>query len=111
MVRFAYVECELSIDEFYSLSFYEWTLELFRHDKRKREENERWEGNALLTREFMALMANINRNSKKHPTPFEGKEFIPLSFDKKKEEYVSRQMTPEEVDARIEKLKGKIKNG
>jgi hypothetical protein len=111
MIKFAYVDCGLSIDEFYNLSFYEWALEVERVKRKSELLNIKWEGEASLFRELMALLANINRNPKKTPTPFEGKDFIPLSFDKPKEKYVSRQMTPEEVDARIERLKGKIKNG
>jgi hypothetical protein len=108
MVRFAYVDLGLSIDEFYGLSFYEWALEIERVKKRAEDNNKEWEGHAFLTREFMALMANINRNSKKKPVPFEGKDFIKLSFDK---EYESRVMTPEEVEAKFKKFEKKFKDG
>jgi hypothetical protein len=109
MVQFAYVECELSIDEFYNLSFYEWGLEVERVRKRSEEKKIQWEGEASLFRELMALLANINRNPKKTPTPFEGSDFIKLSFDKPKEQYVSRKMTPEEVDAKAKKIEA-LKN-
>jgi hypothetical protein len=109
MVEFAYVECGLSVDEFYDLSFYEWALEVRRVKRKAELLSIKWEGQASLFRELMALLANINRNPKKSPSPFEGKDFIPLSFDKPKEKYVSKQMTQDEVDARIKKLESKIK--
>jgi hypothetical protein len=105
MIKFAYVECGLSIDEFYNLSFFEWGLEIERVKHRAEEGKIKWESIAALFREFMALIANINRDRKKTPTPFEGKDFIKLSFDKPKQVYESRQMTPEEVDAKFNRIK------
>ena len=115
MVEFAYVQCGLSIDEFYNLSFYEWNLEVQRVHKRLKDGHSKWEGQASLIREFMALMANINRNAKKQPVPFTGSDFIKLSFDKKDDQ--PKLLTQEEVENRvskIEKIKHKLvkkKNG
>lgn len=110
MVEFAYVDCGLSVDEFYGLSFYEWKLEISRVKRKDKLVSAEWEGQAMLFRELMALTANINRNSKKTPTPFEGKDFIRLSFDPEKEEKGSRKLTQEEVDAKFEKVK-RLRNG
>jgi hypothetical protein len=110
MVKFAYVDCGLSVDEFYGLSFYEWQLEVNRVKRKAELKNAEWEGQAMLFRELMALTANINRNPKRTPTPFEGKDFIRLSFDPAKEEKGSRKLTQEEVDAKFEKVK-RLMNG
>jgi hypothetical protein len=85
MLKFAYVDCGLSVDEFYGLSFYEWQLEVSRVKRKAELMNAEWESHAMLFRELMALTANINRNPKRTPTPFEGKYFIRLSFDPVKE--------------------------
>lgn len=106
MIEFAYVTCGLSIDAFMQLSFYEWDLEVRRAKKKIDESHKEWEGQAALTREFMALTANINR--RKGMVPFKGKDFIKLSFDKEDEGYVSKRMTPEEVEAKFGKY---TKNG
>lgn len=106
MVEFAYVKCGLSIDEFYNLSLYEWSLEVLRVREREKLERERWEGNAFLIREQMALMANLKRSRKHKPDAWKGSDFIRLSFDKEDDEVKSepRRLTPEEVQAKIDRV-------
>lgn len=104
MLTIAYVDCGLSVEQFYDLSFYEWGLEILKLKKRSKAELIDWESNAVLFRELMALIANVNRNPKRRALPYEGSDFIRLSFDKPKEEE-SRLMTPEEVEAKFKNVK------
>ncbi len=101
MIAFAYAECGLTIDEFLGLSFYEWSLEIHKVRQQNKREHERWEGNAILTRELMALIANVNRDSKKRALPFEGKDFIKLSFDIASE--IKEERTDEEILSKFPK--------
>src|SRR5690348_10007661 len=82
MLAFAYAECGLNVDEFFNLSFYEWSLEVYKVKHRRKREFNKWESDAVFVREILTMMANINRDTKKRPTPFEPHEFIKLSFDK-----------------------------
>ncbi len=82
MLAFAYAECGLSVDEFFDLSLYEWSLELHKARERSKKEFNEWESNAVFVREILSMIANANRDAKKKPTPFEGKDFIKLSIDK-----------------------------
>ncbi len=115
MIEFAYVQCGLSIDEFYNLSLYEWSLEVLRVKNKIKAENTKWESHAVLVREFMALMANINRNPKKVPTPYKSTDFIRLSFDEPDDK--PKMLSNEELEnriAKVEKIKHKLikkKNG
>lgn len=102
LVAFAYSECGLSIDQFLSLSWYEWSLEIYKVKNRRKREFEEWEKQAVFVREQMALIANTNRDPKRTPRPYKGSDFFPLSFDDLKEiEVVKKRQTPEEVDARL----------
>lgn len=111
MIIFAYTECGLSIERFFQLSWYEWSLEVEKVTIRNKKRHEEWEGHASLTREFMALMAEINRNPKKRATPFKGSEFIKLSFDKDEEEIEKQgsKLTPEQVEKMHPKKLPKLK--
>ncbi len=111
MVAFAYSECGLSIEQFFRLSWYEWSLEILRVKARRKRDFTVWEGQASLIREHMALMANFNRDTKKRPQPFKGSDFIKLSFDEKEEEQERKIMSPEEVEAKFGKFLIPQKNG
>jgi hypothetical protein len=104
MLAFAYTECGLSIDQFFKLSWYEWSLEIEKVSKRYENDNKAWESNAVLAREIMALLYNPYRAK---GSPYKsGKELLPLSFDKKDSEPVI--MAPEEVEKKFPKtLNGK----
>ncbi len=89
------------------MSYYEWSLEIYKARKRHEADHHKWESNAAFVREIMALIANVNRDSKKKPLPYDGSDFIRLSFDKK-EDQKSKAMTPEEVEAKFGKY---VKDG
>lgn len=59
-----------------------------------------------LTRSFMALFANANRDSKRRPTPYEPKDFYTLSYDKK----LDIAVDPDLMDKMKKKFGSKIKN-
>ena len=110
MIIFAYTECGLSIEQFFRLSWYEWSLEIEKVSVRIKRDHDIWEGQASLMRENMALLANINRDSKKKGTPFKGSDFIKLSFDKNEEEIEKyAKLTPEEVERLHPKTLPKLK--
>lgn len=88
MLAFAVSEGGLSVDEFFELSWFEWSLLIL---KVKSDRERGW----MYTREVVAAIYNVNRDQKKRPKPFDGKEFYPLSFDKKEEE--TKVMTPKEI--------------
>lgn len=111
MLAFAYAECGLTVDEFFGLSFYEWSLEVYKVKRRNEHLKAKWENDAVFVRELMALIANVNRNSKQKPVPYQGKDFIKLSFDKEEIEDKNKRVTPEEVEAYFGKYLKKKKNG
>jgi hypothetical protein len=80
MIAFAYTECGLNMDEFLSLSFYEWSLEVYRVEKTNEKNYKAWESNAVLAREIMATI--VNMTPKKTTRIYKGEDFIKLSFDK-----------------------------
>lgn len=98
MMNMAYSEMGLSLDRFFELSWYEWGLECLKLKRRNEKRLETWEGNTSVIREFMALMANINRDDKKKSSPFKGSDFIKLSFDKEEAQEEVKLIPPEEVD-------------
>lgn len=110
MLAFAYAECGLTVDEFFDLSFWEWSLEIHKVRARSERLKDKWENDACFVREIMALIANVNRDGKKHPKPYEGKDFIRLSFDKDVPEK-NKIVPPEEVEAYFGKTLKMKKNG
>lgn len=94
---FAYSELGVSIDDFWNLSYYEFGLLILKSKKR-------FERSAVLVREVMALIANVNRDSRKKSSPYIGSDFIKLSFDNDSKETVSKRMTPEEVEKKFSKI-------
>lgn len=110
MLAFAVSECGLTADQFFSLSWYEWSLEVHKVAVSRKRDIERWELDALLARDMMALTYNLaGKTTKKN---LEGKDFIKLSFDEVKKEVEHVRMSPEEVERRFGKtLKEKIKDG
>jgi len=93
---YACTEFGVTIEEFWGMSYYEFSLEA---QKAKNS----FEKRALLTREVMSLIANINRDTKAKPSPFKGSDFFRLSFDKEEEEE-NKPMTPEEVEYKFGKF-------
>jgi hypothetical protein len=106
MIEFAYTECNLSIDQFFELSWYEWSLEVKRNEYKNKKRYEEWEGHASLTRSIMALLVNIHPNKRKGSKEVTGKDFIHLSFDDKEDEKNKeiKRLKPEEVDAKYSKF-------
>jgi hypothetical protein len=107
MIAFAYTECNLSIEQFFGLSFFEWSLEVLKVRKRNEEKALEWEWDWARTRALWIVLVNANRDSKRYPKPFENKDLITLSFDPKEEDK-GKRMTPEEVEAKFGKT---LKNG
>jgi hypothetical protein len=71
----------LSPEYFWSLTWYDWGLFILKlHKENQRRKSER-EFQTELTRGFMALVANTNRDPKKHPMPFLPEDFYKLSYD------------------------------
>lgn len=93
----------LSLKYFWSLTWYEWGVELIRYYIIEKEKASHQEFLMELTGQFMALFANANRA--KSAKPFSRKDFFKLSYD--------TQLTPEadpELFARVAKrLGGTIK--
>lgn len=81
MLAFAYAECGLTVDQFFNLSFYEWSLEIYKVRKRHEKIKEKWESDAAFVREIMALMVNTTPREK-GARQVKGTDFIKLSFDK-----------------------------
>jgi len=71
---------------FWSLTWWDWNLwvEKIRADRERRQQDR--ELKMEMTRQFMCLFANVNRDSKTKPTPFEPTDFMRLSYDKDDEE-------------------------
>lgn len=106
MIMFAYTECGLSIERFFELSWYEWSLEIEKVRIRKDRDFDIWEGQASLMRNFMALFANANRG--KNTPPFKPTDFIRLSFDNIEEEKRgTEKLSPEQVQERFDQLKNR----
>lgn len=99
MLTLAYTEMGLTVEEFFNLSWYEWGLECLKLKKKNESQVQLW-----AFREFMALMANINRDDKKRPIPFKGSDFFKLSFDKEDKPKETRQMTQEEIEKKFGKF-------
>lgn len=59
---------------------------------RERDEHQNYLANARTAR-IQALLANIYRDTKKHPEPFSPKEFMPVYREEKKPD---QEQTPEE---------------
>lgn len=95
MLVTAVSELDLSPQEFWNLSWYEWGLYLMRlkvkTDKELREHNRDWDR----TRQLWATLVNLNSKQKVKP-----QDLIKLSFDK---DPVLKKMTPEEVEAKFNK--------
>lgn len=93
MLAFAYAECGLNIEQFFKLSWYEWSLEVYKVKQKRVLETRIWEGHAVLIRELAAVV--MNSAGKSYKKIFEGKELMPLSFDKI--EKVEETRTDEEI--------------
>lgn len=98
MIAFAYTECGLSIERFFRLSWYEWSLEIEKVSNRRKRDFEIWEGQASLFRNLMATVMNSSGKSyKKH---IDAKDLMRLSFDKDEQEIEKdvTKLTPEQVE-------------
>lgn len=102
MLKIAYTECGLGIDQFWGLSLFEWSLELLKLKKKHEAIHNKWEWDWARTRSLWMLTAEINRDRKARPTPFKPSDLIKLSFDKE-EETEERILTPEEVENKFPK--------
>lgn len=106
MLAFAYAECGLNVDQFFNLSFYEWSLEVYKVKKRQERLRDKWEGEAAFVREI--LLAVYNSAGKIYKRNFEREDFYKLSFDTVKKKVETREMTPEEIKKKFGKA---LKNG
>lgn len=71
----------LTPEYFWGLSWYDWGLYVLRlHNENQRRIADR-ELQIELTRGFMALFANANRDPKKHAIPYMPQDFYRLSYD------------------------------
>lgn len=104
MLAFAYAECGLNVDQFFDLSFYEWSLEIYKVRKRREKENSKWESDANFVREIMALMVNTTPRER-GARQMVGSDFIPLSFDK----VIDKPKQPLDQKTMKEKLGTKFK--
>jgi 3-mercaptopyruvate sulfurtransferase SseA len=112
MLAFAVAECGLTVDEFFRLSWYEWSLHVYKVKVRRKNDHAKWEGHASLTRELMALIVNVHPNRRKGAKMLKGKDFIPLSHDSDDKEDVKNEiLSPEEVDEKLKKLMKNWGNG
>lgn len=100
MLAIAVSEMELSPDEFWELSWYEWGLYLLRIKKRGEREVREHESGWEKTR---ILWATIVNSYAKHPV--KPKELIKLSYDNDVTVVNTPKLTPEEVIARFNKRK------
>lgn len=107
MIAFAYAECGLNVDEFFSLSWYEWSMEVYKANKRSESQNTLFEGNARILRRFMSLTYSLWAG--KGSPKYSEEDFLPLPSDSKKiEPKETREMTQEEIDKKFGKH---LKNG
>lgn len=83
MLAFSYSECGLNVDQFFNLSFYEWSLEVYKVSERRKKEFSQWEGDAFLAREVMAVI--MESAGKVYKGKVDPTKIFPLSFDKKSE--------------------------
>ena len=106
MIAIAY-EMGLTMDEFFSLSWYEWSMEIHRANKKAERENSIFEGNARIMRRFMSLTYSLL--SGKGSPKYNEEDFLPLPSDTKKvEARETREMTREEIEKKFGKH---LKNG
>lgn len=106
MIVFAYSECGLSIEKFFKLSLFEWSLEVEKVKKANDRDFRIWESNAALTRKIVSAI--YNSAGKSYKGFIDEKDLLPLSFDSGvKEKKETREMTPEEIEKKFGKhLKG-----
>jgi hypothetical protein len=101
MLAFAYTECGISVDRFFELSFYEWSLEIHKLRKQRERDKDKWESNAAFVREILAMMVNTTPREKGAKT-MKGTDFYKLSFDIEEKPEVT-VMSPEEVESKFPK--------
>lgn len=99
MLAFAYAECGLTVDEFFRLSLYEWSLEIYKVRKRSEREKEIWESNAVFVRKIIAAV--LNSAGKSYEREILETEIVQLSFDKKQTEGVTEPLTQKGMKNRL----------
>lgn len=99
----------MSVDEFFSLSWFELSLMVQRYENQEEEKKLVQELEWARIRKIWVLMINYMRDSKTKPAPFKETDLIKLSFDKDDEE--QKPLTPEEVEALFPKELKINKNG
>jgi hypothetical protein len=89
-------------EEFFRLTWYEWCLQMYRIRKIQERRIEDRDFAMVLTGDFMALMANVNRNTEEKPEPFSRKDFFRLSTDEPEPEIIEEKpMTLKEAKAAL----------
>jgi hypothetical protein len=95
----------LSPEEFWNLTWYDWVMYMYRFYKENERRLSDQELVVSLNGDLMALIANVNRDDKKRPTPFSKHDFYKFSEDTQlKEEY-----DPELFEKVARRLGSKIK--
>jgi hypothetical protein len=92
-------------EKFWDLSWYEWglyVLRLFEHTERQKAQQEFV---MAMNGDLMAMLANINRDQKKHPGFFTRNDFYKLHLDTQ----LKKEVDPELFAKVAKKLGGTIK--
>lgn len=92
-------------EEFWNLTWYDFGLWCLRIHENNKKRNEDRELSVLLTREFMSLFANANRDHKKRPQAYTGHDFFLLSSDTK----IDVAVDPDLMDRMKKRFGSKLK--
>lgn len=100
-MEFAFIELGISLEDFFSLSWYEFNLHVMRYEENEKEKHHLQEMEWARIRKIWVLMINYIRDHKSKPLPFKETDLIQLSFDKEPEEL--KPLTPDEVESMFPK--------
>jgi len=103
------INLNLSVDEFFDLSWFELSLLIQRYERKEEDKKIIQELEWARIRKIWVLMINYMRDTKVKPAPFKETDLIKLSFDKDEEE--QKPFTPEEVENMFPKELKINKNG
>jgi hypothetical protein len=101
----------LSPDEFWDLSFFEWSLYVLRYKRQQEQKKERYEHDWSIARVMWATLCNLHRDPKKHPAAYEPKDLIKLSFDDYIEKEAHNNGPTDDLMDRLKKKYGAKLNG
>lgn len=92
------------------MSFYWWTVCAFKLRRQAEKINEQREFLMGLERNTMTLIANANRDARKHPQPYTPQDFYQLSSDRQVDKPIPRSDQEIMILAK-ERFRKYIKNG